>query len=651
MLLVVVACGAALRFYRLGELPPGLYQDEAYNGLDALEVIQGTRPLYFAANNGREPLFIYLQSLSVEAFGRTALALRLPAAVVGTLLIPAAYGLGRALFGPRVGLLAAAITATNWWALALSRIGLRAITLPLIVSLSLACAAAGWRSRRPWLVALGGALYGLAFYTYLSARFTPLALLAFLIFWYSARRPTFPPARWSQFPFRGLILFFVSAAVVAAPLAGFALGHPDIVMGRVEQVSILSRAVNGGDLGGTFFHNLLAALGMFVWRGDLNARHNLPGRPVFDPLLGAAFVVGALLCVRRVVRRPQEGSAALALAWCGVMLAPTVLSKDAPHYLRAVGVLPMLYLFPALALEVLWSARVRWRGWPVNRAVTAVVVAGGFILTARDYFGPYARDPNTAFAFQSAASDLAAQINDYLSAEAEEGSQDQRLVYLDRRLWDAFPSVRFLTLGRPALRVFDSGEPPALSRTADTRVIVWPYEDVRPVLRSLPENVLIEAEAGPPYRGDQEPVPYALFTTYAVRPAPGLGRAPLAEFERGIILQSASVTPIPAGLRVELVWVAQPGVWQPAGEAYHVFVHLMEGETLIAQHDSPPAQGLYPTAWWRGGDWVMDTHLLPLPADGPHAGLSVRVGLYAFPSGERLKLNGTVDEYVELPAD
>ena len=41
-------------------------------------------------------------------------------------------------------------------------------------------------------LALGGVLYGLTFYTYLAARFTPVALLGFLILWYIAGRPDFP---------------------------------------------------------------------------------------------------------------------------------------------------------------------------------------------------------------------------------------------------------------------------------------------------------------------------------------------------------------------------------------------------------------------------------------------------------------------------
>ena len=62
-LLLVIAMATALRFWALGTIPPGLYHDEAFNGLDALGVLEGERPVFFEANNGREPLFIYLVAL------------------------------------------------------------------------------------------------------------------------------------------------------------------------------------------------------------------------------------------------------------------------------------------------------------------------------------------------------------------------------------------------------------------------------------------------------------------------------------------------------------------------------------------------------------------------------------------------------------
>ena len=137
--------GRRTAFLPGGRLPPGLYQDEAYNGLDTLNILAGSHPIYFPANNGREPFFIYLQAAGVAVFGRTALALRFPAALIGTLLIAATFALGRALYNARIGLFAAAGVAITFWPVALSHIGLRAGSLPLFSALSLASAAWGWR--------------------------------------------------------------------------------------------------------------------------------------------------------------------------------------------------------------------------------------------------------------------------------------------------------------------------------------------------------------------------------------------------------------------------------------------------------------------------------------------------------------------------
>src|SRR6185369_14080222 len=98
VLLAIVVLGGLLRFYQVGSTPPGLYQDEAFNGLDALNILAGSHPIYFPANNGREPFYMYLSAAGVAAFGRTPLAIRFPAAVVGTLLIAATFALGRTLY-------------------------------------------------------------------------------------------------------------------------------------------------------------------------------------------------------------------------------------------------------------------------------------------------------------------------------------------------------------------------------------------------------------------------------------------------------------------------------------------------------------------------------------------------------------------------
>ncbi|MBO9370869.1 MAG: glycosyltransferase family 39 protein, partial [Chloroflexi bacterium] len=125
---LILLLAAALRLPALGQVPPGLYHDEAYYGLDAVDILQGRLQVYFPANNGREPLFIYLAAGTIGLLGRSPFALRLTSAFVGLLTIAATAAAGRALFSRRVGLLAAAILSVTLWHVHLSRVGFRAPT-------------------------------------------------------------------------------------------------------------------------------------------------------------------------------------------------------------------------------------------------------------------------------------------------------------------------------------------------------------------------------------------------------------------------------------------------------------------------------------------------------------------------------------------
>ena len=88
LLLLIVALAGFLRFWQLDKLPPGLYPDEAANGVNALQVLDNADfKVFYPENNGREGFFINLQALSVQVFGTTPWALRAVSALVGTLTI------------------------------------------------------------------------------------------------------------------------------------------------------------------------------------------------------------------------------------------------------------------------------------------------------------------------------------------------------------------------------------------------------------------------------------------------------------------------------------------------------------------------------------------------------------------------------------
>ena len=132
--------GAALRLTALDRVPPGLSHDEAYNGVTALEVwLLGRREIFFDIYNGIEPLIIYWEALYLRLFGITPVAMRLVNVTAGLLTIPLSYTLTRRLLahlGPLsarwIALLTALGLSLSFWAVFVSRLTLRAVTLPLL---------------------------------------------------------------------------------------------------------------------------------------------------------------------------------------------------------------------------------------------------------------------------------------------------------------------------------------------------------------------------------------------------------------------------------------------------------------------------------------------------------------------------------------
>lgn len=121
-----------------------------------------------------------------------------------------------------------------------------------------------------------------------------------------------------------------------------------------------------------------------------------------------------------------------------------------------------------------------------------------------------------------------------------------------------------------------------------------------------------------------------------------------AQLGDSIRLNHARLNPPPdelqpgAPLNLQLDWQAI----QPIAESYTLFVHVVDaGGRLVAQQDTLPFDGQYPTWAWMPGETVTTTHTLNIPADA-QAPLHVTVGLYAYPSLERLPV---VQNGVESP--
>jgi hypothetical protein len=121
---------------------------------------------------------------------------------------------------------------------------------------------------------------------------------------------------------------------------------------------------------------------------------------------------------------------------------------------------------------------------------------------------------------------------------------------------------------------------------------------------------------------------------------------PLARFGADLLLQQAQVQQAgPERLDVKLDWQAGE---RPARD-YTVFVQaLSAGGSVLAQHDSYPLNGRYPTSSWFAGEPVADTVELALPRP-VQPGDSVIIGVYVLPQTQPIPTDSG-QPYVRLPA-
>ncbi|MGB9879926.1 MAG: hypothetical protein ACPLRM_04100, partial [Anaerolineae bacterium] len=437
---------------------------------------------------------------------------------------------------------------------------------------------------------------------------------------------------------RGLFLLCMVAFVTAFPLLLYAFRHWDTFLARSAQVSIFNPLINHGDLMGTLLRHLGKTFAMFNWRGDFIPRHNMPYRPVFDLPMGLLFLLGLGISLRRALRHWEY---ALLLLYCFFMLIPTILAEDAPHFLRAVGVLPALFAFPAIGLNAVWETLRARISQQIALLLSILLIGASLCLTVNDYFLRHMKSEAVYYRFESGLAELASEINHFTGTGWYQGSGlrvaltspiPRRRVYVDELLWRGRPSLRYLIPETPSVISLGSTATPPPSEEM-VWLVVWPYEDYSPYLSFLPVGNLISARAGPWEMGDLDQEAHLLCIIYEAEPVSQVPANLQVRFEKGIELLGYELKRKTMGLHLRLFWRAE----NTLDTDYTVFAHLRQNDQMVTQSDAYPARGYYPTHLWRPGDLIADDHLLtPLPTQCQDCTLTV--GLYDLRTMARLQV-------------
>jgi hypothetical protein len=637
-LLLVVGFAGAVRVVRLHTTPPGLFFDEAANLFDIAGILQGNHPLYFPANNGREPFFFYWASLFALRWGVTPYALRLAAAVLGTLTVPATFFCARELYlaagqsrrwATWAAVAAALVLAVTYPHLHYSRFGLRTISLPFFLALGFGFLFRGLR-RSSWVaLVIAGFFGGMTTYTYISARLAP-ALLAV---------PPLVEIRGRRFrPVLGrCLVVFVVWVAVSAPLGMYALRHPADVFQHTDDVSILNPVNNHGDPVGAVLRGAVLTFGAVDFVGSQAGDQNLPGRPIFDPILSLFLGVGLVFIGSRIRRWPVvDPKAPLAatvplflLAWLVDQSLPSIFAVSPPGYVRLSGIYPPLAILAGAGVAAAFAwLRQREHSGVLAGAFVGVGLAVSAGWTIRDYFFLWGPSPVAYTWMMGHKVDSANYLNQLASSDR---------VFL-APLYAQDNTIRFLTRDHPP-GSFDLGLGLVIPTDRSRAVAyVFPADDsaeASQVAGELPSRPTVSTIADPTGR-----FPLLLQLSLAPELLPTQPSPPLATFEGGIDLVGVQIRPdgVAPGQTAEisLEWLAR----QRQPDNYTVFVHIVDGKgTAIGQVDGQPTAGSYPTTSWLPGDLIWDRHRLTIPPGAAPGNYRVVVGLYRLATLKRLVAN------------
>ncbi len=335
-LFIIVFIGFILRLTALYSSSLGIFQDEASNGLDALRIIQGERPIFILSSNGKEPLFHYLLALLLTFTPFDIFWLRFVSVILSTITIVTIYLFTKQLFQSHwLGLISAYFFSISLVPLIHSQLAFRAVLVPLLLSISWYLLLRAIDSQSPFNALMGGLFYGLGLYSYFSFWASILLFIPLVPLITSKNKKTF-------------FLFFLSSFIVALPILIYIIQHFAEFIYRPSQIALNSTK----QLILNYWQQWLS----LILVGDSNWRHNISNLPYYSLAQLLLALWGIFFSIKLAITQ-KKWRFIFPLFWMAIMLLPAAASTPlGGHFLRSNGITPVVFILPALGIFVFYHS-------------------------------------------------------------------------------------------------------------------------------------------------------------------------------------------------------------------------------------------------------------------------------------------------------
>ena len=319
------------RLYKISEIPASVYWDEASIGYNAYSVLATGRdewgeflPLHFRAfGEFKLPVYIYSVVVSEFFFGLTTLAVRLPAVIFGLVSMIGLYLLVLKLTNKKLlSLLSSFLFSITPWFFIFSRTGYEAVAglaffIWAIYLLMLS-------DKHKFFILISSLLFVISAYSYNSFRIlTPIVLGPVLI--YLLLKKHFIPVLVS------------TVLIITSLIPIYKLYKQDSGLSRLQTVGSKRNIVSN------YLKNF--SLEFLFVTGDTNPRSQVPNTSQLY-YLDAIFLILGLI----YILKSKNLNLYLVLGLLLISALPAAITKENPHALRAILMIPMLLTISAMGI-------------------------------------------------------------------------------------------------------------------------------------------------------------------------------------------------------------------------------------------------------------------------------------------------------------
>ena len=396
ILVIIVLFAAGLRFVKIAQIPPSLNWDEVSHGYNAYSILKSGRdewdksfPIIFKAyGDYKLPVYIYITVISEFLFGLNAFAVRLPSVLAGIGTVIFTYLFVKELFvyrgntltntqndAERVALLSSLLAAVEPWSLFLSRGAFEANLALFFIVAGVYFFFRSFRSSN--FLLLTSFLFGLSVWTYNSARiFVPLLIVTLVLLFKKELLGVFKENRQlTSYILLLTSLFFLTMFYqLLNPIGQARYGRVAIIDdGAIAQIIEARQNSSFGPLLTRLIYNRPTyftqrfienwgshfTCSFLFFRGGSHYQFSVPGHGLLYLVNLPFFFSGLLILLKRVLKRDKASF--FLLSWLILAPVPSSLTREAPHVLRSIVMLPIPMVLSAVGLVAVvnWLNKIR----------------------------------------------------------------------------------------------------------------------------------------------------------------------------------------------------------------------------------------------------------------------------------------------------